>query len=118
MIATDHAPHSAEEKAKGLKESAMGVVGLETAFPVLYTHLVKPGVLTLEKLIELMSTNPRKRFGLPEHPGDVAVFDLSDEYEVDPAAFFSMGKSTPFAGMRVFGRCMATFCGGNLVWRR
>ena len=118
MIATDHAPHSAEEKAKGLKESAMGVVGLETAFPVLYTHLVKPGVLTLEKLIELMSTNPRKRFGLPLANGDVAVFDLSDEYEVDPAAFFSMGKSTPFAGMRVFGRCMATFCGGNLVWRR
>ncbi len=117
MIATDHAPHSAEEKSKGLKDSLMGVVGLETAFPVLYTHLVKPGVITLEKLIELMSTNPRKRFGLPLVNGDAAVFDLNDEYEVDPSAFMSMGKSTPFAGMRVFGRCMATFCGGSLVWR-
>lgn len=117
MIATDHAPHSAEEKSKGLKDSLMGVVGLETAFPVLYTHLVRTGVLTLEKLIELMSTNPRKRFGLPEDCGDVAVFDLNEEYEVDPSAFFSMGKSTPFAGLRLFGRCMATFCGGSLVWR-
>ena len=117
MIATDHAPHSAEEKSKGLKDSLMGVVGLETAFPVLYTHLVKPGVITLEKLIALMSINPRRRFGLPMDKFDITVFNLNEEYEVDPSAFVTMGRSTPFAGARVFGRCMATFCGGSLVWR-
>ena len=118
MIATDHAPHSQEEKSKGLKDSLMGVVGLETAFSVLYTHLVKKNIISLEKLIELMSINPRKRFGLPVDSGDLAVFDLNAEYEIDPSAFFSKGKSTPFAGMRVFGKSMATFCGGELVWRR
>lgn len=117
MIATDHAPHSIEEKSKGLKNSLMGVTGLETAFPVLYTHLVKNGVISLDKLVELMSINPRKRFGLPEACGDIAVFNLNEEYEVNPADFVSMGKSTPFAGMRLFGRCVATFCGGSLVWR-
>lgn len=117
MIATDHAPHSAEEKSKGLKDSLMGVVGLETAFPVLYTHLVRTGILSLERLIELMSINPRKRFDLPQNCGDVAVFHLNEEYEVDPSSFVGMGKSTPFAGMHLFGRCLATFCGGNLVWR-
>ena len=118
MIATDHAPHSDEEKSKGLKDSLMGVVGLETAFPVLYTHLVKTGIITIEKLIELMSTNPRKRFGLQADSGDVTVFDLNAEYEIDPSAFLSKGSSTPFKGMRVYGKCMATFCGGDLVWRR
>lgn len=118
MIATDHAPHSDEEKSKGLKDSLMGVVGLETAFPVLYTHLVKKSVISMAKLIELMSINPRKRFGLPLDSGDIAVFDLNAEYEIDPSAFLSKGKSTPFQGMRVFGKCMATFCGGDLVWRR
>ncbi len=118
MIATDHAPHSEEEKNKGLKDSLMGVVGLETAFPVLYTHLVKTDIIRIEKLIELMSVNPRKRFGLQADSGDLAVFDLNAEYEIDPSAFLSKGKSTPFKGMRVFGKCMATFCGGDLVWRR
>ena len=118
MIATDHAPHSEEEKSKGLKDSLMGVVGLETAFSVLYTHLVKKDIISMEKLIELMSINPRKRFGLPLDSGDIAVFDLNVEYEIDPSAFLSKGKSTPFQGMRVFGKCMATFCGGDLVWRR
>ncbi len=117
MIATDHAPHSFEEKSKGLEKSLMGVVGLETAFPVLYTHLVKPGIISLARLIELMSTNPRKRFKLPIQKGDVAVFNLNEEYEIDPSYFNSMGKSTPFAGMKVFGRAMATFSGGDLVWR-
>lgn len=117
MIATDHAPHSAEEKSRGLEKSAMGVVGLETAFPVLYTHLVKPGVISMEKLIALMSTNPRNRFSLPWDKSDIVVFDLNEEYTIDPSKFLSMGKSTPFAGMSVYGRCVATFCDGDLVWR-
>jgi len=117
MIATDHAPHSAEEKGKGLEKSAMGVVGLETAFAVMYTHFVKPGILTMEKLVELMSINPRKRFGIEMHAGDVAVFNIKDEYTVDPKDFKSMGKSSPFTGMQVFGRCVATFCNGKMVWR-
>ncbi len=116
MIATDHAPHSAEEKSRGLSGSLMGVVGLETAFPVLYTGLVKPGVLTLSRLVELMSVNPRRRFGL-EGTGDFTVFDLGAEYEIDPAAFLSMGRATPFEGMRVFGRCLMTVCGGDTVWQ-
>lgn len=117
MIATDHAPHSVDEKSKGLEKSLMGVVGLETAFPVLYTHLVKTGIISLEKLIELMSENPRKRFSLPYNSGDITVFDLNKEYEIDSDKFYSMGKSTPFSGMRVFGKCKATFRNGNLVWR-
>ncbi len=117
MIATDHAPHSAEEKARGLEKSAMGVVGLETAFAVLYTHLVKTGIIPLDKLISLMSINPRKRFGVCANSADLTVFDLDREYTVDPMAFQSMGKSTPFAGEKLFGKCVATFCGGNLVWR-
>ncbi len=115
MIATDHAPHSAEEKARGLEKSAMGIVGLETAFPVLYTELVKPGLLPLEKLVALMSDNPRKRFGLPLGE-DYAVFDLGVAYTVDPADFKTMGRATPFAGRRVFGRCLMTVCGGKTVW--
>ena len=116
MIATDHAPHSAEEKSRGLEGSAMGVVGLETAFPILYTRLVKPGILSLEKLVELMAVNPKKRFGFPE-TGDFAVWDVDREYTVDPSAFCSMGKSTPFAGERVFGRCVLNFCRETVVWQ-
>ena len=115
MIATDHAPHSREEKAKGLQGSAMGVVGLETAFPVLYTELVRPGVLPLETLVKLLAENPKKRFGLPAGE-DFTVFDLSAEYTVDPAEFQSMGRATPFAGRRVFGRCLMTVCDGRTVW--
>ncbi len=117
MIATDHAPHSAEEKSKGLPGSAFGVVGIETAFPVLYTHLVKPGVITLEKLIELLAINPRKRFNIPLG-NDFTVWDLSKEITVDPADFLSMGKATPFAGWKLAGECVLTVCDGRVVFRK
>ncbi len=115
MIATDHAPHSAEEKSRGLAGSAMGVVGLETAFPVLYTELVKPGILPLSKLVELLAENPRRRFGLADED-DFTVFDLDAEYTIDPAEFQTMGRATPFEGKSVFGRCLLTVCGGKTVW--
>ena len=115
MIATDHAPHSAEEKAKGLEKSAMGVVGLETAFPLLYTHFVKTGKISLERLVELMSKNPRKRFNIDSDPG-FTVFDLSDSYEIDPDDFKSMGRSTPFKNEKVFGRCLITVYEGKAVY--
>ncbi len=112
MIATDHAPHSAEEKSRGLAKSAMGVVGLETAFPLLYTYLVKEGVISLPRLIELMHTAPRQRFGLGW--GDEwTVFDLDETYEIDPAQFATMGRATPFAGWKVQGRCVATIIDGK-----
>lgn len=116
MIATDHAPHSAEEKARGLEKSAFGVVGLETAFPVLYTKLVLPGVISLKKLVELLTVNPRRRFNIPLGV-DFSIWDLNRAYTVDPAEFKSMGRATPFSGWPVQGRCMATVCGGRLVWR-
>ena len=117
MIATDHAPHAAEEKSRGLEKSLFGVVGLETAFPILYTCLVKPGILSMERLLELLVEAPRKRFGLPLGL-DFSVWDLEDEYEIDPAEFVSMGKATPFTGWKVTGRCVATVCGGKVVYRR
>jgi len=116
MIATDHAPHSAEEKAKGLSGSAFGIVGLETAFPLLYTHLVKPGVITMEKLMELLCFAPRKRFGISSDAG-FSVWDLDREYEIDPKDFLSMGKATPFEGMKVSGRCLLTVCDGQIVYQ-
>ncbi len=117
MIATDHAPHSAQEKSKGLALSMMGVVGIETAFPVLYTHLVKTNVISLEKLIDLMCYAPRKRFGLPlDETKDFCVYDLNEEYEINPETFLSKGKSTPFTGMKVFGKCMLTVCDGKIVY--
>ena len=116
MIATDHAPHSAEEKAKGLEKSAFGIVGLETAFPILYTKLVKTGVLSLDKLVDLMVYAPRKRFGIPLQEDEFSVWDLEAEYEIDPADFVSKGKATPFAGWKVFGKCLKTVCGGKTVW--
>ena len=116
MIATDHAPHSAAEKARGLAGSAMGIVGLETAFPLLYTYLVLPGVISLARLITLMSTAPRRRFGLTGEPG-WAVYDLNESYRIDPERFVSLGRSTPFAGCEVNGRCLATVNGkGETVW--
>lgn len=120
MIATDHAPHSAEEKAKGLANSAFGIVGLETSFPILYTHLVKKGIISLEKLIELMSVNPRKRFGLAGgaiedgQPADLTVIDLARHYTIDPSEFASMGKATPFAGWEVDGRIIMTLVEGEI----
>ena len=115
MIATDHAPHSAEEKGKGLEKSAFGVVGIETAFQILYTYLVKPGVLSLEKLMDLLVVNPRKRFNIPLGC-EFTVWDLEDESTVDPAEFLSMGKATPFTGWKVNGKCVATVCDGKLVY--
>ncbi len=115
MIATDHAPHSAEEKSRGLEKSLMGVVGIETAFPVLYTHLVRGGVITMERLIELLVYNPRKRFGIETDAG-YTVFDLGEEYEIDPDEFLSKGRATPYKGERVFGRCLLTVTGGKAVY--
>ncbi len=117
MIATDHAPHSALEKARGLEGSAMGVVGIETAFPLLYTHLVQKGLISLERLVELMAVNPRKRFSLPESE-DYSIWDLEAEYTIDPKEFLSMGKATPFAGWKVFGQNLLTVVGGRMVWRK
>ena len=108
MIATDHAPHSAEEKSRGLEKSAFGIVGLETAFPLLYTYLVKKGVITLEKLIDLMAFAPRERFEIPFGTVDVTAWDLNAEYTIDPAQFVSMGKATPFEGWSVSGACIST----------
>ena len=116
MIATDHAPHSAEEKAKGLEKSAFGVVGIETALPILYTYLVKPGILSLNRLVELLVVNPRKRFGIALGC-DYSIWDLEEEYAVDPAQFLSMGKATPFEGWKVNGRCLATVCDGKVVYK-
>lgn len=116
MIATDHAPHSAEEKARGLEKSAFGVVGLETAFPVLYTYLVKPGILSMDALLEKLVTNPRQRFGIPLG-NDFSIWDLNAQYQVDPSDFLSMGKASPFTGWTVQGRCMASFHKGNAVYQ-
>ena len=115
MIATDHAPHSAEEKSRGLEKSMMGVVGLETAFAVLYTKLVKTGVMSLSDLIRVMSDKPRERFGITGDAG-FTVFDLGEEYEINPEHFLSKGRSTPFAGDRVFARCLATVLDGKAVY--
>ena len=122
MIATDHAPHTAEEKSRGLAGSAMGIVGLETAFPVLYTNLVKKGVITLEKLTEVMSASPRRVFGLGGglevgQSADLTVFDLNEKYTVDSSEFLSKGHATPFEGAEVYGKCMLTVLRGNIVWK-
>ena len=116
MIATDHAPHSAEEKGRGLEKSLMGVVGLETAFPVLYTELVTKNIITLERLVELMSFKPKERFGIDTN-NDFAVFDISEAYKIDPEDFLSMGRATPFAGREVFGRCLLTVHNGKVVYK-
>ena len=122
MIITDHAPHSAQEKSRGLEKSLMGVVGLECAFAVLYTGLVKKGILSLEKLLDLMHTAPARRFGVGTpiavgQPADLAVFDLDKTWTVEPEKFLSLGRATPFAGWEVQGLCKMTFIGGEIVWR-
>ena len=116
MIATDHAPHSAEEKGRGLEKSLMGVVGLETAFPVLYTELVMKNIITFDSLVELMSFKPKERFGIDTN-NDFAVFDISEAYKIDPEDFLSMGRATPFAGREVFGRCLLTVHNGKVVYK-
>ncbi len=122
MIATDHAPHAAQEKNRGLKGSLNGVVGLEVAFPVLYTGLVKKDILSLNELIALLHGNPKRRFGIGStvaegQAADLTVFDLNAEYEIAPNEFLSKGRSTPFEGNSVFGRCLLTLCGGEVVYQ-
>ena len=115
MISTDHAPHSAEEKARGLKDSPMGVVGIETSFQILYTHLVKKGIISLEKLIELLSVNARRRFGISDDAG-YTVWDIEKETVIDPENFLSMGRSTPFEGWKVYGENLMTLLNGQAVY--
>ncbi len=117
MIATDHAPHSTEEKARGLEKSAFGVVGLETAFPLLYTNLVRKGIISLARLIELMHTAPCRRFDIKLDPAtNFTAFDLEAGYTINPAEFLSLGRSTPFEGWNVYGRCKLTVAGGQIAW--
>ena len=121
VIATDHAPHTAEEKSRGLKDSAMGIVGIETSFAICYTHLVRKGIISIEKLIELMSENPRRIFRLGGamkvgERADIAVFNITKPYIIDTDEFLSMGKATPFDGEEVYGRCLLTLFGGKEVW--
>ena len=114
-IATDHAPHSAGEKSRGLEKSAMGVVGIETAFPVVYTYLIKPGIVPMETALKALTINPCKRFGLPMDGW--SVWDLNEKYTVDPADFLSMGKASPFTGMEVYGKNLMTVLNGKVVWK-
>ena len=116
MIATDHAPHSVEEKGRGLEKSAFGIVGIEIAFQTMYTHFVRTGRMTLEKLIDLMALAPRKRFGIAMGE-DYTVWKLEQEETVDPEQFLSMGKATPFAGHKLFGKCVCTVCDGKIVYQ-
>ena len=123
MIATDHAPHSGEEKSKGLAGSSMGIVGLETAFPVLYTYLVKKGIITLERLIEMMTTVPAERFGITSgitvgERANLCAYDLEKKYTVDPENFLTKGRATPFMGWEVYGECVLTVCGGKIAYRK
>ena len=117
MIATDHAPHSAEEKSGGLAGSAFGIVGIETAFAAMYTHMVLPGIITLERLVEMLTVNPRKRFGISQE-GSYTVWNLAKEITVDPKEFLSMGKATPFEGWKLKGECVLTICDGNIVYKK
>ncbi len=116
MIATDHAPHSSEEKSKGLERSAFGIIGIETAFQTMYTHFVKTGIITLERLVELMSRNPAKRFGI-DLSKDFTVWDLECEFTVDPEKFLSMGSATPFDGKKLFGKCLLTVSEGKTAYK-
>ena len=116
VIATDHAPHSAEEKAKGLEKSAFGIVGIETAFPLLYTNLVKKGIISMERLLELIVYTPRKRFGIPLSENDYSLWDLETETVIDSKQFLSKGKATPFDGWKVYGTCLKTVANGRTVY--
>ena len=115
-IATDHAPHSAEEKAKGLEHSAFGVVGLETAFPAVYTHLVKPGIISLEQAVRCLTDNPRRRFGI-ERGDSYTVWELTTPFTVDPDAFHTLGRATPYTGQTLYGRCVLTVADGKIVYQ-
>ena len=122
-IITDHAPHSEAEKSRGLDDSAFGVVGLETCFAAMYTHVVREGVITLERLLEMLCVNPRKIFALPGPQyiedgcsADFVIIDLGRKWRVDPEKFLSMGKSTPFTGMELYGETIATYVSGRKVY--
>ena len=117
MIATDHAPHSAEEKSKGLQKSAFGIVGIETAFPVLYTYLVREGIVSLDKIIDLLAINARKRFRIPLG-NDFSIWNLNKKFTVDPNKFLSMGRATPFEGAELWGENLITVCGGKTVYKK
>ena len=117
MIATDHAPHSAEEKSKGLAGSAFGITGIELAFPIMYTHLVKTGVITLEHLVKLLTVNPKTRFGIPCREDNYTVWDLDANFKVNPDDFISMGKATPFENCELSAKCLLTVCGGKTVYK-
>ena len=116
IIATDHAPHGAEEKAKGLAGSPFGIVGIETAFPLLYTYLVRTGIISMEKLMALLVVNPRKRFGIPLG-NEFSIWSM-EKTVVDPEDFLSKGKATPFAGWEIFGKCLLTVYNGNIVFKQ
>ena len=115
-LATDHAPHSVEEKSRGLKNSANGIIGLETAFPAVYTYLIKTGEVSLERVIDSLVYAPRKIFSIPVNPNDFTIYDLEEEYSINSDTFLSKARSTPFDGMNVFGKCVATIHDGNIVW--
>ena len=117
MIATDHAPHSADEKSKGLEKSAFGIVGIEIAFQLMYTYFVKNNIITLEKLIDLLSFNARKRFSIPLNTNDYTVWRLDQEITVNPDKFLSKGKANPFGKYKLFGKCFLTVCGGKIVYK-
>ena len=115
MIATDHAPHSAEEKSRGLEGSAMGIVGIECAFSLLYTKLVMTGIMSMERLMELLVYNPRRRFGISDE-GSFTVFVDNGEYEISADDFISKGKSTPFLGDKIHGECVLTVAKGKIAY--
>ena len=117
MIATDHAPHTKDEKSRGLEKSLMGISGIEIAFPLIFTHLVRNNIITVQRTVELMCINPRKRFDIP-FGLDFAIFDINSEYTVDSESFVSMGKSTPFDGAEVFGENLLTVCDGKTVYEK
>ena len=117
MIATDHAPHSAEEKSRGLENSAFGIVGIETAFSAMYTHFVKTGIITLERLEELLAIAPRERFGIPLSDAGFSIWELDEKYTVNPDEFISKGRATPLEGMELYGRNMLTYHRGKVVFK-
>ena len=117
MIATDHAPHSAEEKGRGLEKSAFGIVGIETAFPAMYTHFVKENIISMEKLIKLLSLNAKERFGFNKNDG-FSVWNLNEKFTVNPDEFLSMGRATPFEGMEMYGSNILTVCCGKIVYKK
>jgi dihydroorotase len=124
MIATDHAPHAADEKAMGMKRAPFGIVGLETAFPLLYTHFVEKGIMSLQQLLDFMTKKPAETFGLQSGvlkvgaKADITIIDLQQEETIDPSTFISKGKNTPFAGWKCKGWPVKTFVNGKLVWQK